>query len=265
MSLATDQNRLRTQYRDSANLNARIALHARFSTNPYRWHRWAFDQFQPLPGWRVLELGCGPGTLWLKNRDRLPGDWDITLSDFSEGMLEDARRNLAPIDRPFTFRQLDAQALSLPDAGVDAVIANHMLYHVPDRPKAFAEIRRVLKPGGRLYASTNGQDHLRELSELQVRFGLPDPLGAVAYEFSLENGADQLSPWFDPVALHHYEDALAVTEAEPLIDFVASMLGASDVYHARMPALREHIEAELAQHGAIRITKSTGLFIATRH
>ena len=194
MSIATDQNRLRTQYRDATNLSARINLHARFSTNAYGWHRWVFDQFEPRPHWRVLELGCGPGTLWLKNRDRLPEDWDIMLSDFSPGMLEEARRKLASLPHPFAFRQMDAQAIPLPDASLDAVIANHMLYHIPDRQKAFAEIRRVLKPGGRLYAATNGHNHLRELSAWQQQFGLPDPLGAVAQNSAWKTAATNCRP-----------------------------------------------------------------------
>src|SRR5579871_3026230 len=101
MSIATDQNLLQTQYRNAANLNARINLHARFSTNRDGWHCWVFDQFILVPQCRVLELGCGPGTLWLKNRDRLPAGWDLILSDFSMGMLEDARRNLASVPHHF--------------------------------------------------------------------------------------------------------------------------------------------------------------------
>ena len=45
----------------------------------------------------------------------------------------------------------------------DAVVANHMLYHVPDRAQALAEMQRVLKPGGQVYLATNGLAHLREL------------------------------------------------------------------------------------------------------
>ncbi|MDQ6661804.1 MAG: class I SAM-dependent methyltransferase [Chloroflexota bacterium] len=88
----TDQNYLLTgQYNNADKLNARISLHQRFSTNPYDWHRWVFDQFQIPPQARILEIGCGPGTLWLKNQDRISKDWNITLSDLSEGMLQEAQ------------------------------------------------------------------------------------------------------------------------------------------------------------------------------
>jgi ubiquinone/menaquinone biosynthesis C-methylase UbiE len=265
MTLATDQAYLlQQQYQNAANLSARINLHARFSVNSYGWHRWVFDQFEPVPQCRVLELGCGSGMLWLKNQSRLPEDWDIMLSDFSPGMLVDARRNLASVAYPFAFRQVDACSIPVPDAGVDMVIANHMLYHVPDRAAAFAEIRRVLKPGGHLYAATNGQDHLRELSQLQERFDIPDLVGTLSREFSLEDGGEQLAPSFAHISLRHYEDALVVTEAEPLIAFILSQSHAPYNDDARILALRTFIADELAQKGAIRITKSTGMFVATR-
>jgi ubiquinone/menaquinone biosynthesis C-methylase UbiE len=148
MSKATDQDYLKNdQYRDASNLNVRMALHQRFGTAKVPWHRWVFDQFHLPPEARVLELGCGPGQLWVQNMDRVPADWAVTLSDFSLGMVEQARDNLAASDQPFTFERCDAQALPFADGSFDSVIANHMLYHIPDRQRVYAEVRRVLKPG----------------------------------------------------------------------------------------------------------------------
>ncbi len=63
MSKFTDQQYLKTeQYRDASNLNARLEIHRRFSTNSYGWFAWVFDTLETLPKQaRVLELGCGPG------------------------------------------------------------------------------------------------------------------------------------------------------------------------------------------------------------
>jgi 16S rRNA G1207 methylase RsmC len=52
---------------NASNLNARIRLHQMFSTNKVGWQRWLFDQFKLPPQGRILELGCGAGTLWLEN------------------------------------------------------------------------------------------------------------------------------------------------------------------------------------------------------
>jgi SAM-dependent methyltransferase len=264
MPSATDPSYLlQQQYRNATNLNARIALHARISTNPYGWHRWVFDQFTVSAVACILELGCGPGTMWLLNRNRIPFGWNVTLSDFSAGMVEEARCNLAGINPSFTFEQIDAQSISFPDVSADAVIANHMLYHVLDRNRAFAEVRRVLKPGGTFYAATNGHDHLREIHELQERFGIPGLLGAALNEFSLENGEEQLKSAFGQVCLRRYDDALRITEAEPLVAFILSQSGACTTNDARIEALRIFVDAELAQKGAIHVTKSTGLYIAS--
>ena len=266
MSLATNQaHLLKQQYQNASNLNARIALHARFSLNPYGWHRWVFDQFAFPVQCHVLELGCGPGTLWLKNQERIPADWNVTLSDFSVGMVEEAQHNLANVAPSFTFHQIDAQSIPLPDSSLDAVIANHMLYHVPDRSKAFAEVRRVLKPTGTFYAATNGRDHLREISQMQERFDIPDTIGTHIDEFCLENGAEQLAPSFDHVTLRRYEDGLRVTEVEPLVAFILSMSDAPSKGDARIEALQEFVADELTREKAFHISKSTGLFLASKH
>jgi len=80
---------LQQQYRDSSNFRKRSALVGKFSTNRYPWYRWVYDQFELSAGSVVLELGCGPGSLWKRNLDRIPPGTSIVLSDFSAGMLRD--------------------------------------------------------------------------------------------------------------------------------------------------------------------------------
>lgn len=264
MAKFTDRRYLLTeQYQDAANLNARIALHERFSTNPYGWQRWVFDRLDPPAEGRILELGCGPGDLWLENLQRIPATWGITLSDLSPGMVEEAQRNLGASGRQFACALLDAQAIPCADGSFDAVIANHMLYHVPDRERAFAEIRRVLRPRGRFYAATNSRESMPELSELLGKLGVPAAPQRSVLNFNLENGREQLARWFAGVTLHRYDDALVVTEAEPLIAYVLSTSSLRGVGVERT-ALRELVEGELARHGTIRISKDTGLFAARR-
>ncbi|HEY4389439.1 MAG TPA: class I SAM-dependent methyltransferase [Ktedonobacteraceae bacterium] len=267
MSNIVDQHYLLTQqYNTSANLNARIQLHERFSTNPGNWFHWVFDQLQIPAGSRVLELGTGPGMLWVENMDRIPADWEITLSDFSSGMLNDARQKLAENVARFQLAVIDAQAIPFADNSFDYVIANHMLYHVPDRARAFAEIRRVLAPEGRFYAATNGETHLREMRQLCDRAGIA--LGGVLSSkspsiFSLQNGAEQMQPWFSHIDVIRWENSLAVTEAEPLIAFILSAIPSHAIDESKMQKLRTLIDQELAEHGTVHIAKETGLFMAS--
>jgi SAM-dependent methyltransferase len=264
MSKLSDPEYLKEQYCNAANLNARIRLHAGFSINEYDWVLWVFDQYDLPPQCRILELGCGPGDLWRKNMHRIPKGWVITLSDFSAGMLEQAQQNLGHSDQRFTFEMIDAQSIPFEDESFDAVIANHMVYHVPDRARALSEMRRVLRPGGDLYATTVGAKHMCELPELIAKF---DPELALKHiggtnEFTLESGPAQLAEWFGEVTLRRYEDALHITEAAPLVDYAMSSRWFR-VDTGRREEFAEFVERELALNGGvIRITKDSGMLVA---
>jgi ubiquinone/menaquinone biosynthesis C-methylase UbiE len=264
MSKMSDQEYLLTeQYQNASNLNVRIQLHARFSTNKYGLHRWIFDRLDIPPESHILDLGCGPGDLWFKNLERIPDGWDVTLSDFSSGMLLEAQMNLHDGRRRFAFEVIDAQAIPFEDDSFDAVIANHMLYHVPDRAKVLGEIRRVLRPGGRFYASTVGQSHLQELSELVNRFTDTSLWsGQPAESFLLENGLEQISQWFPRVTPYRYEDALVITEANPLIAYVLSTEAGATLAGDRLTEFVGFVKQEIALHGAIHVTKDSGIFEA---
>jgi ubiquinone/menaquinone biosynthesis C-methylase UbiE len=253
------------QYRDASNLSARAQLHARFGTNPRRWLDWYFEQLELPENARVLELGCGPGSLWWENRHRIPPGWEIVLTDFSPGMLDAARKTLSGLGRPPRFECVDAQAIPFADASCDAVIANHMLYHVPDRAQAIAEIRRVLKPDGCLYAATNGEQHLREIAQL-VQVVLPDIDSAQVFvhasEFTLENGAAQLSRHFSDIRMVPYEDALRVTEVEPLLAHVLSGPVNKMFDPESVERLRKLMATQIAERGSIHISKAVGVFKA---
>jgi len=252
-----DADALAEQYADASNLNARAALHERYSTADRDLHPWIFDQFDLPPAARVLTLGCGPGTLWTENCERIPDGWDVTLTDFSPGMVETAREHLADCPHEFAFEVMNAEDVSFADGTFDAVTANHMLYHVPDREAAFAEIRRVLKPGGRLYASTNGESNMQALFDvMEAVAGEPLPRAA---GFSLENGAAQIEPFCERVERRTYDDRLEVTAVEPLVEYALSRdeFDASD-----RPALREAF-AERFADGVFRVEKDVGLFVAS--
>lgn len=254
---------LKAQYRDGSNLNARIALHARFSTATDDWHAWLMRLVQPPPDARVLEVGCGTGALWGKVRAAVPPRWRLTLTDLSAGMLSEAREHLAAWGMVARYAQCDAQALPFAEGAFDTALANHMLYHVPDLGRGIAELARVLAPDGTLYAATNGEAHMRELEELAGEANLPPlhwPLS-----FRLENGAEWLAPHFARVERHDFADALAVTEAEPLVAYIASMNAVTGRTTPESVArLHEVIAGRLRRDGVIHIRKATGLFVARK-
>jgi SAM-dependent methyltransferase len=247
------------QYGDSAKLQARITIHERCSTATRGWHEWIFDEMAPVlvSGARVLEVGAGAGTLWAKNAARLP-PIDLVLSDVSAGMLDDARDTLVGIVPGVRWLVADAQRVPFPADSFDVVIANAMLYHVPDLSQALAELRRALRGGGTFFASTFGASHFCEVHALL------DELGAqreqhIGDRFQLESGHDALTRVFDDVAVHRYADGLVITDGDLLADFLASMIGVETIDAAVLDA-RAHALA--SQPGGWHVTKDGGLLVA---
>jgi len=251
-----DSQTLAVQYSTSANLAARIALHQRFSTNAYGLQRWVFDRLDLGDGKRVLEIACGAGSLWRENLDRIPAELDLVLSDFSMAMVQTTQKVL-PYAR---FAVCALPALPFEDDSFDLVIANHMLYHVDDRKRGLAEIRRVLHPGGALFAATNGVDHLREIKELMRDFGID--AHDVSASFTLENAEEQLRGVFDDIRRDEYVDSLRVTEPDAVLRYVASVSArGAEVVEARSDEMRRWIE-ERMNDGAFYVRKSTGSWTA---
>jgi ubiquinone/menaquinone biosynthesis C-methylase UbiE len=252
------------QYKDASKLSARGRLHSQYSSNPQGWFEWMFDLYDFPANARILELGAGAGWLWLRNARRIPAGWDITLSDFSAGMVEEQRQSLARIARPFTFREIDIQAIPYEDQTFDGVFANHMLYHVPDRAKAIAELRRVLKPSGTLYTATNGEKHMQELHRLMRQFGFEpnEWLGGFVerHAYTLENATEQLREQFEQVDVVRYPDMIRLTEAEPLVEYIQSH--PVTLSEAKVAEIRAYIEGEIAKTGVMEITKDMGVAVA---
>jgi ubiquinone/menaquinone biosynthesis C-methylase UbiE len=263
------RNMLQTHYRDASRLDARIRLHATYSTNTQGLHAWVFEHLRLPPTCQVLEVGCGSGQLWLMNHHHLAPGWNITLADLSAGMLATAHHQLSPCGHAFRFVVHDAQALPFAAHSFDAIIANHMLYHVPNRPAAYAEFCRVLKASGRLYAATISRDNMQELDALvshvhpfrsQER-AAANPISDRRQRtgFNLEHGAEELSQWFTTVTLHRYADALIVPEVEPLVAYVRSI---GVLTEDELVRFQHHVEEVLERHGPIHISKDVGMFEA---
>ena len=256
------ENSLKAQYRNSTNISARIRLHRLFSSNKQGWFPWIYEQCQITGGMKILELGCGNGRLWIENKANLPADCEIILSDISEGMIRDVRREQSLQDDRFSFAAFDCHAIPYEDASFDLVIANHVLFYCKDVDRVCSEVGRVLKPGGRFVCGTYGMAHMQEVSRLVTQFDDRITLsGENLYEhFGKENGAQALAPYFAEVDWQQYEDALIVTQAEPLIEYVLSCHGNQNQYILeKYNKFRKFVEGQI--RNGYTITKDAGVFI----
>jgi SAM-dependent methyltransferase len=132
------------------------------------------------PG-RVLEVGPGTGELAARIQANLGSD--VVAVDISERMVE--------LTRALGVEAIvgDVQELPLESGSFDCAVAAWMLYHVPEVERGIAELARVLRPGGRLVAVTNGSDHWDGLREL-----VTDMRGEIC--FTAENARGLLEPFF---------------------------------------------------------------------
>ncbi|ADK15735.1 MULTISPECIES: MerR family transcriptional regulator [Clostridium] len=265
ISIVNTDQKWMEQYENASNLKARIRIHELFSTNKRGWMKWFFNQLNIPSKASILELGCGNGELWQKNLDKIPEGWDITLTDFSPGMLQDTKNNLGINSKRFTFKIADVQNIPYEDNSFDVVIANHVLYHVSDVDKSLSEIYRVLKPKGYFYASTVGKNHMKEMREIVKKYNFKNITTDsfnITESFQLENGLLKLSKWFKDVKMKRYSDNLKLTAASPLIDYIFSMPGNTKTTFDKdkLESFAEYLQSEINKNGYIYITKDTGFF-----
>lgn len=258
MDNMTNSDWVRSQYADKSKLQTRISIHEKYSTNPQSYADWLLTQYPIHAGDDVLELGCGTGSMWKGRIERLPCGCHVTLTDISPAMVDAAREQLADV-RGVKFECADIQNLPYPDASFDVVIANMMLYHVPDIARGLSEVRRVLRRDGRFFCSTYGENGLgRFIDDVMADLGSHM---VQQDSFTLQNGEVQLKPFFSEVTRMDYTDELRVTDARDLADYIRSMQGVSLSKSADDEELLNRLNAR-RQDGAIRVPKEYGCFIA---
>ena len=257
---------VRQQYATSGNLAKRGSFLGKYGT--VDGFGWLVDRMAIEPDAAVLDIGCGPAWLWRAQADRVPDGLRLTLVDASEGMIAEARANLAERSDRFrepAFHVANATGLPFDDGGFDAVLLLHVLYHVPDRRAALEEARRVLRPGGRVFVSTNTLDNMDELHAIGQQAYGGEAVDPGAARFSLDDAEREVSELFGNVRRHDLTDAMRCTDPDDALAVLLSMPPGNVL----SPDEREHLGALLREAterdgGALRITRRTGLVESTR-
>jgi SAM-dependent methyltransferase len=168
------------------------AAHADFvSTRGAELTRTLLELASPKPGARVLELACGTGDVGIAAASLVAPDGEVVLSDVAPEMTAIARvrakaRGLGNV----RTRELDLEQVDEPDESFDVVLCHERLMLVPDPARAAREIRRVLRPGGRVATAVWGPREQNPwlgvvFDAVNAELGLPTPPQGIPGPFSL--------------------------------------------------------------------------------
>ncbi len=253
------------QYGDSRKLAARARLNSEYTVAEVPWFAWVAQNLSLKPDDRVLDIGCGPGWFWAATSAALPERLDLTLADSSAGMVAEAVERCHGL--PFAaLTGVTADAVELPfaDASFDAVIAMHMLYHLPDPSLAIAEMFRVLRPGGVLAVTTNGAGNMAEIYALTTVFGSApgDPAAAV---FGFDHATRLMHAQFGNVTPLLHPAGMRITDPEDVFLALTSYPPGEGADATQLAAFRSAI-AKAFQHGngVLEVAKETGLFLSRK-
>jgi SAM-dependent methyltransferase len=231
-----DPEVVRREYATDAGLRARASVY-RGIRGPDATEL-AFEAVREAAPRRVLEVGCGWG--WFAQRLVAELGVEVVAIDQSPRMVELAR------ERGVDARVGDAQALDLPDGELDVAVANWMLYHVADLDRALSELARVLRPGGRLVAATNGLRHLHELWSLVGRDRADEPV-----RFFAESAEASLRPHFARIERRDAVGPVTFATTDDVRGYIAS-----SVAHKHLAGLVPELD------GPLVATRVNAIFVA---
>ncbi len=260
---------LAEQYRTEDNLRTRIQTHERYTVGPKLED--AVDDALALKGEEdLLDVGTGPGDFPSRlsnagHRGRLVG------IDGSLGMVQTARRKYPRVE----FVHGDAQNLPFPTQSFDVVTARHMLYHVPDIPRALREFQRVLRKGGRFLAVTNSANMLLEYRNAIHEAGSRADVDASTIvremigtsTFTEENAPALVKQVFGSAEVRSVDSALVFISAKPVIKYFLSSFSSNAMSREnwnRITEMLRKVVAEKLADGPWRVEKRVVMIIAPR-
>jgi 2-polyprenyl-3-methyl-5-hydroxy-6-metoxy-1,4-benzoquinol methylase len=237
---------------------------------------WYVDQLKDLKFSNVLDAGCGLGRFSYALARSRP--LDVTAIDIADAMVEAARERIDPVPGKHRFLQTSIEDAPFDDGSFDLILANLVLFHVPDIKGAFDKLARLLKSGGHIALLTPDFDWMSELNRFQdhalLKLGFAHDHAALTAPGTnrfcdaniLLHAPSTLElirkPWFD--------GTMDFPDIDALLNFythtmryrnVALRLGDDSLHDA----VRDVVEAHLARTGSLKVSSSLYLYVFRKH
>ena len=202
----------------------------------------AFTAVESAHAAKLLDAGCGPGDL----SERFVRDLglDVHAFDISARMVKLTR------NRGVEAQVADIESIPFGDGEFDCVFAGWVLYHAPNLERAIDECARVLRPGGRLVATTIGEDNLAEVWELFEDGERREPVS-----FNRVNGAEFLRRRFADVDQRDIDSTLVFPDVESIRTFIASTI---DRAHLAPSLPRVAVPFHATAHHTVFVAEKAG-------
>jgi ubiquinone/menaquinone biosynthesis C-methylase UbiE len=224
---------------------------------------WLVDALDPQPGETVLELAAGVGDTGFAAARRLGGAGRLVTTDFSEPMLEAARRRAEELGvSNAEFRALDAEHMDIDDGSVDGVLCRWGYMLMADPAAALGETRRVLADGGRLAFSVWGDPQQNPWASIPARALLehtgaepPDPLAPGIFAMASEERTRELlsAAGLEPERVENVGMEWRFDSFDDYWHYVTDLAGAVAMVVRALPeadqrAVRDQVERRVEPH-----------------
>jgi ubiquinone/menaquinone biosynthesis C-methylase UbiE len=252
----------------------RIDIHNRYGARDI--DAWMLEALDLKPGVKILDIGAGAGKQCFSFFHYLKGQADITGTDVSESLLNQAREENKKIDNAVRFELLDFnEKFNLSDNTYDLISVCFAIYYAQNIPFTISEMHRVLKPGGRLFTTgpmpTNKlvfYDIIREATGKPI----PPMPGSSRYASEIYGSMQEL---FCCTEQHIFENPLSFETVDPFMIYTRasmsedrrlwnSLFETHDEFERVMNQIETTAKQRIERDGKIVMTKVVGGFIATK-
>ncbi len=266
---------MKIEYQEtSKDLQTRIGIHDKYGTRDI--DAWMVELLQPSKSSRILDVACGGGKQLAAFHRATGGQAQIVGVDVSRPLLDQAERLNEQLGKPFSLREMDFNAeFPFDDGSFDLVSCCFAIYYAADAAFTLRQMRRVLRPGGRLFTTGPMPENKRVFYDIiREATGKPIPPMPGSSRYASEI-LQAMKDRFAAVDVHIFENPLVFEDLAPFLDYTraslsedrklwAGLFSREDEFEAVMERISRAASRRLSEAGKLVMTKVVGGFVATK-